>query len=53
MYISFSYDILKKIVKLNPKAETQYLDGNKSPEQLKADGISGADYHFSVFQKPS
>ncbi len=49
-YISFDYNILKKIVELNPSVITQYLDGNKSPEQLKADGISGCDYHFSVFQ---
>lgn len=51
VYISFDYDILKKIIEINPKASTQYLEGNKSPDQLKADGISGADYHFSVFKK--
>jgi len=50
VYISFDYDILKKIIELDPKASTQYLAGDKSPEQLKADGISGADYYFSVFQ---
>ncbi len=49
-YISFDYDILKKIIEINPNAITQYLEGNKSPAQLKADGISGADYHFSVFK---
>lgn len=49
-YISFDYDILKKIIELNPKASTQYLEGDLPPDQLKADGISGADYHFSVFQ---
>ncbi len=49
-YISFDYDILKKIVEINPHAPTQYLEGNRSPEQLKADGITGADYHFSVFK---
>ncbi|MGB3006437.1 MAG: family 16 glycosylhydrolase, partial [Chitinophagaceae bacterium] len=50
VYISFDYDILKKIIELNSKAKTQYLKGDKSPEQLKADGITGADYHYSVFQ---
>jgi beta-glucanase (GH16 family)/glycerophosphoryl diester phosphodiesterase len=50
VYISFDYDILKKIIEIDPKANTQYLDGNKSPDQLKADGISGADYHLSVFK---
>lgn len=50
VYISFDYDILRKIHELNPNAITQYLEGNKSPDELKADGISGADYHYSVFR---
>lgn len=49
VYISFDYDILKKIIEIDPKASTQYLEGDKSPEQLKADGISGADFHYSVY----
>ena len=51
VYISFDYDILKKVIEIDPGASTQYLNGDKSPEQLKADGITGADYHFSVFKK--
>lgn len=51
VYISFDYDILKKIVALDPKAETQYLEGNKPPEELMADGITGADYPYPVFRK--
>ncbi|NCI47402.1 glycerophosphodiester phosphodiesterase [Sediminibacterium soli] len=51
VYISFDYDILKKLLELNPKVITQFLDGNKTPAELKADGIKGADYHFSVFRK--
>ncbi len=50
-YISFDYGILQKIVSINPSLPTQFLEGNKSPDELKADGISGADYHFSAFQK--
>jgi glycerophosphoryl diester phosphodiesterase len=53
VYISFDYDILLKIRELDPTAITQYLEGNKSPQQLQADGINGADYHYSVFQKNS
>jgi glycerophosphoryl diester phosphodiesterase len=49
-YISFDYDILLKIIEVDPKAITHYLEGNKTPEQLKADGISGADYHLNVFK---
>jgi glycerophosphoryl diester phosphodiesterase len=51
VYISFDYDILKKIKEINRKAITQYLEGNKSPEELKADGIDGADYNFAAFKK--
>lgn len=50
-YISFDYDILKKIHELDAAAITQYLEGDKSPDELKKDGISGADYHFSVYDK--
>ena len=50
-YISFDYDILRKLEELDGTAITQYLNGDNSPEQLKADGIDGADYHFSVFRK--
>ena len=37
-------------MELNPTVSTQYLDGNKSPYQLKTDGINGADYHLLVFK---
>ncbi len=49
-YISFDYDILKKIKELDAAAPLQYLKGDIAAAQLKADGID-ADYHFSVFQK--
>lgn len=51
VYISFDYDILKKINEINPAVSTQYLEANKSPDEVKADGISGIDYHFSAFKK--
>lgn len=50
-YISFDYEILKQIQQIDPKASLQYLEGNKSPAEVKRDNISGVDYHFSVFQK--
>jgi glycerophosphoryl diester phosphodiesterase len=49
-YISFDYEILKKILRLDPKAHTQYLEANQPPEQVKADGIAGIDYHYSAFK---
>lgn len=51
VYISFDHDILKKIIALDPSASVQYLNGERSPKQLKADGMAGADYYYSVFHK--
>ncbi len=51
VYISFDYEMLKEILKLEPSAHVQYLNGDKTPQQLKEDGIKGADYHYSVFQR--
>lgn len=50
-YISFSYEILQKIIELNPKAKTQYLDGSKSPETLSKESISGLDYAVHILKK--
>ncbi len=49
-YISFDYDILLKVKEVDPLATTQYLRGDRAPSELKADGITGADYQFSVFK---
>lgn len=51
VYISFDYEMLKELRRLDPSANLQFLDGTISPAQLKTDGINGADYHFSVFKK--
>lgn len=51
VYISFDYDILKRIEEVKPDASTQHLNGDKSPDQILADKIDGIDYHFSVFKK--
>jgi glycerophosphoryl diester phosphodiesterase len=50
-YISFDHNILLTILKLDKNASTQYLSGDKTPEQVKADGITGIDYHYSVFRE--
>ena len=50
-YISFDYEILKRILEIDPKATTQYLKGDIAPDQLKKDKMTGLDYHFSVFKK--
>ncbi len=51
VYISFDYEILKKIIEIDPNASTQYLKGDIEPIQLKKDKMAGLDYHFSVFKK--
>lgn len=51
MYISFDYDILKKIIELDPQAKTAYLNGEKSPLEVKRDGVWGVDYHLGIFNK--
>lgn len=51
VYISFDYNMLLRIAELDKKAITQYLNGDKSPEEIANAGISGIDYHYSVFQK--
>ena len=51
VYISFDYEILKKIIEVDPKVTTQYLKGDVAPDQVKKDKMDGLDYHFSVFEK--
>jgi glycerophosphoryl diester phosphodiesterase len=50
-YISFGYDICTYIIKNEPNAKVAYLNGDATPEKMKADGFTGVDYHFSVYQK--
>ncbi|MFH7015239.1 glycerophosphodiester phosphodiesterase family protein [Flavobacterium sp. FlaQc-47] len=50
-YISFDYEILKQIRQVDKVTSLQYLEGNKSPIEVKSDNISGIDFHYSVFQK--
>lgn len=51
VYISFDYEMLLQILCIDPSAKVMYLKGDKTPEELKQSNISGAAYHFSVFQK--
>lgn len=50
-YISFGYDICTYLIKNDPNAKVAYLNGDATPEKMKADGFTGVDYHFSVYQK--
>ena len=50
-YISFDYNMLKTIQRLNPKASTQYLEADKTPDEVFADKLSGIDYNIATFKK--
>ncbi len=50
VYIAFNYDVCKKVRELDPLAPVQYLNGDVTADQLKADRLY-ADYHYSIFLK--
>lgn len=50
-YISFDYGILTEIERLDPDARTQYLGGDKSPDEIKESKLSGLDYYIDVYRK--
>ena len=51
MYISFDYMMLTKLRALDKDVLTFYLDGSKSPQQLKEDGVSGLDYLLQKIER--
>jgi glycerophosphoryl diester phosphodiesterase len=51
VYISFDYNMCLRILEKLPEAHVQYLNGDKSPDQLKVDGIRGMDYNYNVYKK--
>ncbi len=50
-YIAFSLHMTKELIRLAPKADVFYLNGDLSPQELKAIGCAGLDYHLGVMQK--
>ena len=50
IFISFSYHMCKKLAKELPGFTVQYLNGDKEPAKVKADGINGIDYLFKVLK---
>ena len=40
-----------RILEKMPKAHVQYLNGDKTPDQLKEAGIKGMDYNYNVYKK--
>ena len=50
MFISFSHHICKRLAEKLPDFTVQYLTGNKSPQALDSDNITGIDYHFNILK---
>ncbi|WP_207431665.1 glycerophosphodiester phosphodiesterase [Sabulibacter ruber] len=50
-YISFDYDICRKVKELEPSAKVAYLNGEKAPAELAKDKMYGFDYHQNVVKK--
>lgn len=50
-YISFSMNICEQIARLAPDAEIAYLEGDVTPQEIKAKGLTGIDYPYGAFNK--
>lgn len=50
-FISFEYDICRRLAEQLPGTTVGYLSGNKSPEEVAADGINCIDYNIGALRK--
>ena len=50
-YIAFDFDVCKKVKELAPKAHVEYLNGDKTPDEIQAAGLDGIDYNQGVLKK--
>lgn len=50
-YISFSMNICKEIMKINPKAQVAFLGSKVTPKEVKEAGLTGVDFNYKVFEK--
>ena len=50
-YITFSYEGGVKAIATDTKANVAYLNGDKSPQELKEAGFFGFDYHISLLRR--
>lgn len=51
LYISFSIEACEAIHTTDPEAEVAYLNGDRTPAELHAMGLTGMDYHYNVLRK--
>lgn len=50
-YITFSYEGGIKVIEMDPDANVAYLNGDKTPVELKEAGFFGFDYNINLLKK--
>lgn len=51
IFISFSMNMCERVAALCPGFTVQYLDKDKSPDEVAKYGVNGVDYQYKVFAK--
>ena len=49
IYISFGFEVVKTIKRLQPNAIVLYLENNKTINEIVSEKINGINFHFSNF----
>lgn len=50
-FIAFDWDACLKFRELDKKIKIHYLNGDKTPAEVKAAKLTGVDYHFNIYKK--
>jgi glycerophosphoryl diester phosphodiesterase len=50
-YIAFSWHVVNELRRLAPEVTVSYLNGDKTPAEVKAAGVAGIDYRDRVFKE--
>lgn len=49
-YIAFDYEVCLKVIEKAPSANVAYLNGDKTPAELKKAGFFGLDYNINIMR---
>lgn len=50
-FIAFDWDACLRLRTLDPNIKIHYLNGDKTPQEVKDAGLTGIDYHHSVYKR--
>lgn len=50
-YIAFSWFVCQELSRMAPEATVSYLNGDKTPAEIKEAGLEGIDYNYKVLRK--